>query len=172
MISGSQFNNKLDKECMETISLKINGKIRLINVDPETPLLFVLRNNLGLTGAKLGCGLEQCGACAVLINGCSTLSCVTTVADFQGKEIITVEGISKDGKLSRVQKAFVDAGAAQCGYCTPGLVVAVTALFEQDPNPDDTAVESALEHHLCRCGSHGRIIAAIDFLRNSGSRVV
>ena len=153
---------------METISLRINGKIHPISVDPETPLLFVLRNRLGLTGAKLGCGLEQCGACAVLVDGCSTLSCVTAAAAFQGKEIITVEGIANRGKLSPVQKAFVDAGAAQCGYCIPGIVVAVTGLFKRDPNPDNVAIQGALANHLCRCGSHGRIIAAIDNLRNPG----
>ncbi len=153
---------------MKTISLRINGKTLRINVDPETPLLFVLRNRLGLTGAKLGCGLEQCGACAVLVDGCSTLSCVAAAADFQGKEIITVEGLAKRGELSSVQKAFVEAGAAQCGYCIPGLVVAVTGLLERSSNPDKATVKDALANHLCRCGSHGRVIAAIDALRDSG----
>ena len=156
---------------METISLKINGKIYQIKVEPETPLLFVLRNSLGLTGAKLGCGLEQCGACAVLVDGNSTLTCVSAVSDFQGKDIITIEGIAQDGKLSPVQKAFIDAGAAQCGYCIPGLVVAVTGLLQENSDPDSAEVQNALASHLCRCGSHGRIIAAIDSLRIPGGTV-
>ena len=156
---------------METISLKINGKIHQIKVEPETPLLFVLRNSLGLTGAKLGCGLEQCGACAVLVDGNSTLTCVSAVSDFQDKDIITIEGIAQDGKLSPVQKAFIDAGAAQCGYCIPGLVVAVTGLLQENSDPDSAEVQNALASHLCRCGSHGRIIAAIDSLRIPGGTV-
>ena len=156
---------------METISLKINGKIHQIKVEPETPLLFVLRNSLGLTGAKLGCGLEQCGACAVLVDGNSTLTCVSAVSDFQDKDIITIEGIAQDGKLSPVQKAFIDAGAAQCGYCIPGLVVAVTGLLQENSDPDSDEVQKALASHLCRCGSHGRIIAAIDSLRIPGGAV-
>ena len=156
---------------METISLKINGKIYQIKVEPETPLLFVLRNSLGLTGAKLGCGLEQCGACAVLVDGNSTLTCVSAVSDFQDKDIITIEGIAQDGKLSPVQKAFIDAGAAQCGYCIPGLVVAVTGLLQENSDPDSAEVQNALASHLCRCGSHGRIIAAIDSLRIPGGTV-
>ena len=156
---------------METISLKINGIINQIKVEPETPLLFVLRNSLGLTGAKLGCGLEQCGACAVLVDGNSTLTCVSAVSDFQDKDIITIEGIAQDGKLSPVQKAFIDAGAAQCGYCIPGLVVAVTGLLQENSDPDSAEVQNALASHLCRCGSHGRIIAAIDSLRIPGGAV-
>jgi len=146
---------------MASISLKINGEAHEVEADPATPLLFVLRNQLGLSGAKLGCGLEQCGSCAVLVDGRSTLSCSTAAGDFQGKEIVTVEGLAKGGQLSRVQQAFVDAGAAQCGYCIPGLVVAVTALLDSHPGADRDAVREALDPHLCRCGSHGRILAAV-----------
>ena len=153
---------------MTGISLQVNGEAREVDVDPSTPLLFVLRNQLGLTGAKLGCGLEQCGACAVLVEGRSTLTCSAAVGDFAGKEITTVEGLARGGQLTRVQQAFVDAGAAQCGYCIPGIVVAVTGLFERYPDPDDGMVENALAPHLCRCGSHGRIMAAIDGLRGRG----
>lgn len=152
---------------MVSISLQVNGKTHGIDVDPATPLLLVLRNNLGLTGAKLGCGLEQCGACAVLVDGQSTLSCSTAVSDFQGKAIATVEGLTSGNQLSRVQQAFVDAGAAQCGYCIPGFVVAVTGMLEIDPKPNAEAIQEALSSHLCRCGSHGRIKAAIDSLVGS-----
>ena len=149
---------------MTSISLHINGESHKVNIDPATPLLFVLRNKLGLTGTKFGCGLEQCGACAVLVDGRSTLTCSAAVANFDGKEITTVEGLTNRGTLSRVQQAFLDAGAAQCGYCIPGLIVAVTGMLEANATPDDDAIETALAPHLCRCGSHGRIMAAIDSL--------
>ena len=149
---------------MTSISLHINDESHEIDVDPATPLLFVLRNRLGLTGTKLGCGLEQCGACAVLVEGRSTLTCATAVANFDGKKITTIEGLAKGRNLSRVQQAFLDAGAAQCGYCIPGLIVAVTAMLEANGTPDDDTIKMALTPHLCRCGSHGRIMAAIDSL--------
>ena len=149
---------------MMSISLQVNGETHAIDVEPATPLLFVLRNYLGLTGAKLGCGLEQCGACAVLVDGQSTLSCSRAVSDFQGRAIATVESLARGNQMSRVQQAFVGAGAAQCGYCIPGFVVAVTGMLESDPNPDAEAIQEALSSHLCRCGSHGRIKAAIDSL--------
>ncbi len=152
---------------MVGISLQVNGETHGIDVDPATPLLLVLRNYLGLTGAKLGCGLEQCGACAVLVDGQSTLSCSAAVSDFQGKAIATVEGLTRGNQLSRVQQAFVDAGAAQCGYCIPGFVVAVTGMLDIDPKPNAEAIQEALSSHLCRCGSHGRIKAAIDSLVGS-----
>lgn len=153
---------------MATISLQVNGKTHQVEVAPSTPLVFVLRDHLGLTGTKLGCGLEQCGACAVLVNGCSTLSCAAAATDFGGKSIITVEGLARDGQLSRVQKAFVDAGAAQCGYCIPGLVIATTALVASNPDADDDAINATLEPHLCRCGSHGRVLAAVRALVGRG----
>jgi aerobic-type carbon monoxide dehydrogenase small subunit (CoxS/CutS family) len=148
---------------METLSLNVNGSDHQVTVDPSTPLLFVLRNHLGLTGAKLGCGLEQCGACAVLVDGVSTLCCSTPVAEFTGREIVTVEGLAADGG-NAVQRAFADLGAAQCGYCTPGLVVAVTALLQRSPKPDKAEVVEALTPHLCRCGSHARVLGAVDRL--------
>ena len=146
----------------------MNGTTHQVDADPDTPLVFVLRNQLGLTGAKLGCGLEQCGACAVLVDGRSTLSCATAAADFQGKSITTVEGLASGGQLSRVQQAFVDAGAAQCCYCMPGLFVAVTALVNDNPDADDADIDAALEPHLCRCGSHGRVLAAVKALVGRG----
>jgi len=148
---------------METLSLNVNGRDHQVTVDPSTPLLFVLRNHLGLTGAKLGCGSEQCGACAVLVDGVSTLCCSTPVAEYSGREIVTVEGLAADGG-NAVQRAFADLGAAQCGYCTPGLVVAVTALLQRSPKPDKAEVVEALTPHLCRCGSHARVLGAVDRL--------
>src|SRR5262245_10215796 len=132
------------------MKLRVNGETHEIDADPATPLIFVLRNTLGLTGVKLGCGLEQCGACAVLANGQSALSCSKGISEFAGKDIVTIEGLAG----SAVQAAFVRENAAQCGYCTPGIVVAVTALLAKQPKPDRAAVNEALDKHLCRCGSH------------------
>jgi nicotinate dehydrogenase subunit A len=153
---------------MPMLNLQVNGEPRQINAESDTPLLQVLRNQLGLTGAKLGCGLEQCGACAVLVDGESRLSCAAAASEFEGKEIVTVEGLATDGGLSNVQRAFVAETAAQCGYCTPGMVIAVTGLFHRGPAPSDAEVQEALAGHLCRCGSHARILAAIDRLRREG----
>lgn len=153
---------------MPTLNLKVNGEPRQIDAEADTPLLQVLRNQLGLTGAKLGCGLEQCGACAVLVDGESRLSCVAAAAEFEGKDITTVEGLAKGGTLSSVQHAFITETAAQCGYCTPGMVIAVTGLFQRHPKPSDNEIQEALAGHLCRCGSHARILAAVNRLRREG----
>jgi len=153
---------------MTAITLNVNGRPRELDVDLSTPLLIVLRNELGLTGAKMGCGLEQCGACAVLVDGESTLSCVAPVTQFEGREVVTVEGLCEDGAPGAVQRAFLEAGAAQCGYCTPGLVVAVTGLLRADPTPCAARVRRALSRHLCRCGSHPRVLAAVRRLAEGG----
>ncbi len=145
---------------MARITLDVNGASHEVEADPETPLLLVLRNQMGLTGAKLGCGLEQCGACAVLVDGEPTLSCVRAVTEFQGRAIVTAEGLAAEGELSDVQRAFVAEGAAQCGYCTPGLMIALTALFRRAANPDPAAIRAALRGHLCRCGSHAAVLRA------------
>lgn len=144
------------------IKLRINGEDRSVEADPATPLLYVLRNQLGLTGAKLGCGLEQCGACAVLVNGEAQLSCTAPVGQFEGAEIETVEGLTADGAPGPVQRAFIDEAAAQCGYCTPGLVVAVEALRRQDPPPNVETVRTALCSNLCRCGTHAAVLRAAE----------
>ncbi len=155
---------------MTTIALRVNGKSHDIETDPATPLVFVLRNQLGLTGPKLGCGLEQCGACAVLVDGEPVLSCVRAVSEFAGADIVTAEGLVKDGEGNRIQRAFIEEGAAQCGYCTPGIVIATTALLNRTPKPDRTEITQALHGHLCRCGSHARVLRAIDRLvRDGGS---
>jgi nicotinate dehydrogenase subunit A len=153
---------------MPSLELQVNGKSHHLDTDSDTPLLQVLRNQLGLTGAKLGCGLEQCGACAVLVDGESRLTCAAAASEFEGKNIVTVEGLATGGTLSDVQRAFVTETAAQCGYCTPGMVIAVTGLFQREPKPSDARVREALAGHLCRCGSHSRILAAIDRLRREG----
>lgn len=145
-----------------SLRLRINGEDRDIAADPETPLIYVLRDELRLKGAKLGCGLEQCGACAVLADGCAVMSCVTPAGAFEGREITTVESIEALPLGARVQAAFLDAAAAQCGYCVPGLVVAVTALLSGPARPDPEAVRAALAPHLCRCGSHPRVLRAVD----------
>ena len=145
----------------ETLVLSVNGERREIACDPSTPLIFVLRNDLGLTGAKLGCGLEQCGACTVLVDGKATLCCNRPAGEFAGREIVTVEALAKDPVGASVQKAFVAEGAAQCGYCTTGMVVAVTSLLKANAKPDHDAVIAALADNLCRCGSHSRVLAAV-----------
>lgn len=149
---------------MDTLSITVNGTLREIEADPATPLIYVLRNRLGLVGAKLGCGLEQCGACAVIADGEKVLSCVRAVSEFAGSEIVTVEGLARDGGPGPVQRAFLDENAAQCGYCTSGLIVAVAAFLETAPQPDRQGAIAALDGHLCRCGAHADILRAIDRL--------
>jgi aerobic-type carbon monoxide dehydrogenase small subunit (CoxS/CutS family) len=145
-----------------TLTLRINGEDRVINSAPDTPLIYVLRGELGLKGTKLGCGLEQCGACAVLADGQPTMSCVTPVEAFAGREVTTIEGVAASPSGVLAQKAFLAASAAQCGYCTPGLVVAVTALLNRREKPDRAAIRAALTPHLCRCGAHPRVLRAVD----------
>ena len=144
-----------------TLTLKINGEDRVTTFDPDTPLIYVLRDDWNLKGSKLGCGLEQCGACAVLVDGKAVLSCVAPVSSFEGREVTTVEGLGATETGQRVQEAFVQANAAQCGYCTAGMVVAVTALLQQDKAPAPEAVRTALAPHLCRCGAHPRVLEAV-----------
>jgi nicotinate dehydrogenase subunit A len=141
--------------------LHVNGEARAVEAAPGTPLLYALRNDLGLTAAKFGCGLEQCGACSVLVDGESVAACVTPVEAFAGREITTVEGLGAPGRLHRVQQAFVDEQAAQCGYCIPGFVIAAVALLERTPEPTDDEIRAALAPHLCRCGSYPRILRAV-----------
>jgi aerobic-type carbon monoxide dehydrogenase small subunit (CoxS/CutS family) len=145
-----------------TLTLRINGETREVASDPETPLIYVLRDELKLKGAKLGCGLEQCGACAVLVDGEVAMSCVSPAGSFEGKEIVTVEGVAATETGARVQAAFVEATAAQCGYCTAGLVVAVTGLLAKTPKPDRETAKRELAPHLCRCGSHPRVLRAVE----------
>ncbi len=146
---------------MAALKLRVNGKEHEIDADPAMPLIFALRNHFGLVGAKLGCGLEQCGACAVLVDGEPVLSCVRAVSEFEDRHIVTIEGLAEGGNLSEIQQAFMAEGAAQCGYCTAGIVMAVTALLQRTKRPSKTDITEALKDHLCRCGSHARVLAAI-----------
>lgn len=145
-----------------TVTLTINGDRHRVSCDADVPLVYVLRNELKLKGTKLGCGLEQCGACAVLVDGKPVMSCVSPVSVFDGKAITTIEGIENSDTGRRVQAAFVAASAAQCGYCTAGLVVATTALLEAIPAPSRDQITEALTPHLCRCGSHPRVLRAVE----------
>jgi len=145
----------------ETFNLTINGTARQIDGGADMPLLYALRGPLGLTGAKYGCGTEQCGSCSVLMDGARVFSCQTTLAQATGHDIVTIEGIGTADALHPLQKAFMEAHAFQCGYCTPGLIVAAKALLDRDPDPDDAAIATALQDNLCRCGSHGRVISAV-----------
>ena len=154
---------------MTTLTLHVNGASHEVITDTATPLIFVLRNLLGLTGPKLGCGLETCGACAVLVDGESELSCIRAASEFEGKEITTVEGLSSNDELSAVQQAFLNEGAAQCGFCTPGIIIAVTSLISKIPQPNANDISAALEKHLCRCGSHANVIKAISRLADRKS---
>jgi aerobic-type carbon monoxide dehydrogenase small subunit (CoxS/CutS family) len=146
------------------MKINVNGATHEVDAAPDTPLVFVLRNQLGLTGTKYGCGAEQCGACAVLVDGAAVLSCVRAVSEFADCAIVTVEGLGRND----VQRAFIAANAAQCGFCTPGLVIAATALLRREAKPDEPEIRAALEGHLCRCGTHPRVLKAIAGLISDG----
>ncbi|SRR5579871_441598 len=142
--------------------LHVNGARRPIDADGERSLLNVLRDDLDLTGSKYGCGEGRCGACTVLIDGQPTRSCTTRVAAVQGKQIRTIEGLAPEGKLHPVQEAFLRAGALQCGYCTPGMIMSAVALLAREPAPDRAEIIRFMGGHICRCGVYNRIITAIE----------
>ena len=152
------------------ITLDVNGVSRRVRAAAGEPLALVLRNRLGLTGVKVGCGVEQCGACAVLVDGESTLTCTRPAAEFAGRRIETVEGLGTPAAPGPVQQALIDERAAQCGYCTPGIVVAVTALLRKDPHPGESAIRAALAPHLCRCGAHPGVLRAVRALAGAVRR--
>ncbi|MEM7032178.1 MAG: (2Fe-2S)-binding protein [Chloroflexota bacterium] len=145
----------------QLVTLNINNQTKTISVPPDTPLLYILRNDLGLKAAKYGCGLEQCGACKVIINGEAVPSCQRTVESVKGTSITTLEGIGTADNLHPLQQAFIDEQALQCGYCISGIIVAAKALLDQNPSPSDAQIREALAVHLCRCGAHPRILRAI-----------
>jgi aerobic-type carbon monoxide dehydrogenase small subunit (CoxS/CutS family) len=157
-------------EMPREIELDINGRRTVVAAEPDTPLLQVLRNDLGLTAAKLGCGLEQCHACAVLVDGRATTTCATAVDAFVGRAIVTLEGLCPEGALHPVARAFLAEEAAQCGYCIPGMIIGAVALLETNPRPSDAEIRAALDPHLCRCGSHWRIIKAVRRAAAQGSQ--
>jgi nicotinate dehydrogenase subunit A len=152
----------------DTIQLQVNGKKQAVQADPATPLLYVLRNQLQLNGPKFGCGLQQCGACMVLLNGKAQPSCMIPVSAVKEQTIVTLEGLAKDNRLHPVQEAFVQEQAAQCGYCLNGMVISAVALLAENPKPDDAAIREGLERSLCRCGTQSRIIRAVK--RAAGSK--
>jgi aerobic-type carbon monoxide dehydrogenase small subunit (CoxS/CutS family) len=147
-------------------SFNVNGNLKLISIIEDKSLIFVIRDEFGLTGTKLGCGLEQCGSCAVLIDGEKKLSCNLLAKDYQNCEITTIEGLESDKGLNTVQKAFKEFNAAQCGYCTSGIIVSLTSLFKKNKNPSKDEINKSLLEHLCRCGSHNAINKAINKIKN------
>jgi nicotinate dehydrogenase subunit A len=143
------------------ITLNVNGKDHRTDADPATPLLYVLRDDLALHGAKFGCGLGQCGACTVMVDGSAAFSCLLPISLLQGRPIRTVEGLGSAAKPGVLQQAFIDEQAAQCGYCIAGMVMRAQALLERTPNPSDAEIRSAMAPSLCRCGTHMRILRAV-----------
>jgi nicotinate dehydrogenase subunit A len=143
------------------MTLKVNGSGRLVDADPETPLLYVLRNDLQLNGAKFGCGLGQCGSCTVLVDGEPVFSCVTPILLLGDREITTVEGLGSAEQPGPMQRAFIEEQAAQCGYCIPGMMMRAQALLTRKPDADEADVRAALQPNLCRCGTHMRIVRAV-----------
>jgi len=143
------------------LTLLINGQSRKARAAPDTPLLYVLRNDFGLSGPKFGCGLGQCGACTVLIDGRPVRSCITPAGSVSGRPITTLEGLGTRDAPHPVQTAFIDEQALQCGYCANGMMMASAALLARNPDPDDAAIRHALNDNLCRCGTHTRILRAV-----------
>ena len=143
------------------INLKVNGVPRSVTAEPDTPLLYVLRNDLELNGAKYGCGLSQCGACTVLVDGRAVRSCVTPISALETSEITTLEGLGSIDKPHALQQAFIEEQAAQCGYCTNGMIMSAKELLDRNPRPSEPDVRAALAGNLCRCGTHNRIIRAV-----------
>lgn len=144
------------------ITLDINGKAQTVDADPATPLLYVLRDDLGLNGAKFGCGLGQCGACTVIVEGRAVFSCVVPVSAVQGRAITTLEGLGSIDKPGRVQRAFIEEQAAQCGFCVPGMIMRAQALLEANPAPSQAQIREHMSTNLCRCGTHMRILRAVE----------
>lgn len=146
----------------DRIPFILNGGAVEVDTDGATPLLFVLRNALGLTGTRFGCGSEQCGACMVLIDGEPTFACTREVASVAGRSVTTVEGLARDGALHPLQQAVLDEQAGQCGYCLSGILISAAALLVRNPQPSRAEIATALDRHLCRCGVHNRIIRAVE----------
>ena len=143
------------------ITLKVNGQERAVSAEPETPLLYVLRNDLALNGAKFGCGLAQCGACTVIVDGEAVRSCVSEIGSLQGRAITTLEGLGTLEKPHPLQEAFIAEQAAQCGYCIAGMIMSAAAYLASTPKASEAGLRQALAGNLCRCGTHGRILRAV-----------
>jgi len=143
------------------ITLKVNGQTHSLDVEKEMPLLWAIRTEIGLTGTKYGCGIAQCGACTVLVDGKAVRSCTLAVSGAEGKEITTIEGLSQGGTLNKVQQAWIAEDVPQCGYCQSGQVMAATALLNRTPHPDESDIDAAMAGNICRCGTYVRIRRAI-----------
>jgi len=146
----------------ESIRFRLNGRPTTLDTEKKRSLLWVLRTDLGLTGTKYGCGVGLCGSCTVVVGGKAVRSCGTSLADGQGKEVTTIEGLARDGRLHPLQQAFIDKGGLQCGYCTPGMIMNAYGLLLADPHPSREKVLDAMEGNLCRCGSYKSILVAIE----------
>lgn len=151
------------------MELVVNGHRRTSSSDPGRPLLYVLREEFDLTGAKYGCGEGQCGACTVLLDGVPVRSCITPVRVAQGKQITTIEGLEQDGQLHPLQAAFIQTDAMQCGYCTPGMIMSATGLLHKTPHPDEAEIKHAMQGNICRCGTYSRIIQAVRMAAAKGA---
>jgi len=143
------------------VELTVNGEQYDLALEPQVTLLEALRDHLGLTGTKEGCGTGECGSCTVLMDDKPILSCLTLAADCRGSQIVTIEGLAQGGKLTPVQEAFLEKGAVQCGFCTPGMVLSVTALLDENPQPSEQELKKALEGNLCRCTGYNKIVEAV-----------
>jgi nicotinate dehydrogenase subunit A len=143
------------------VNLKVNGASRSVPAEPDTPLLYVLRNDFALNGAKFGCGLAQCGACTVLVDGKATRSCVTPIGAVERSEITTIEGLGSIEKPHALQQAFIEEQAVQCGYCMNGMIMQSKALLDENKRPSEAQIRQALANNLCRCGTHVRIVRAV-----------
>lgn len=146
----------------QTMVINVNGQDQTIEAEPDSMLLYALRDNLGLHGPKFGCGLSQCGACTIIMNGVALHSCVTPLTAAQGQKITTLEGLSENGKPNPLQQAFIDEQAAQCGYCINGMIMTAQALIERKPHASRDDIKAALQGNLCRCGTHMRILRAVE----------
>jgi nicotinate dehydrogenase subunit A len=155
---------------MSTINLTVNGRAHTVDVDPATPLLYVLSDDLALRGPKFGCGLGQCGACTVLVRGRATRSCVTPISSVAGAEIVTLEGLGTPEKPHPIQQAFIDEQAAQCGFCLSGVILTAKAFLDENPKANDAEIRHALSGVLCRCFVHARMLKAIDKYKNGTGR--
>lgn len=153
------------------VTFRLNGEEHALDVDPSMPLLWAIRENLGLTGTKFGCGLAQCGACTVHVNGSAIRSCVTPVAAVQGSSVTTIEGLGSAEQLHPLQQAWIDEQAPQCGYCQSGQIMSAAALLASNPKPDDAAIDAAMSGNICRCGMYQRIRKAIKRAANSDTVV-
>ena len=159
---------------MQTIPISVNGSTVTVTADEDTPLLDILRNHLGLKGTKFGCGLEQCGCCMVLVDGKPEKSCGKALSTVAGREIVTIEGLGTPDRPHPLQQAFLDEQAGQCGYCLTGILISAKALLDRNPSPSRAEIAQGLDDNICRCGSHNRILRAVeraaDQLRKGASR--